>query len=58
MCHGHLDPRYQMREMEARLKHVSFQAAPKGERAPMPARLRAALATMIAKLKQKGQAHV
>ena len=58
MCHGHLDPKYQMRETEARMKHVSFQAQSFQAPAPVFARLRAMLAHAIAKLMQKGPSHV
>lgn len=58
MCHGHLDPKYQMRDMEARLKHVSHQAAPTGDRIPLLARLKTVLAALTAKRPQKGQANV
>jgi hypothetical protein len=47
-----------MRDMEARLKHVSFQAEDSGVRAPVLARLRARLADMLARLMQKGPRHV
>jgi len=37
MCHGGLDPKYQVREIEARMRAVSFDAAPKPQAAKPPA---------------------
>lgn len=34
MCHGHLDPKYALREMEARLKDVAFRAEARPSAAP------------------------
>jgi hypothetical protein len=59
MCHGNLDPKYLMRDIEARVKHVSSeqdttkQAAP-GPQAGLLARLRGAVAALL----RKDRAHV
>lgn len=60
MCTGGLDPKYQLREIDARVKHLSFerdttkQAAPDARQAGLFARLR----VVIAGLLRKDQAHV
>lgn len=60
MCHGNLDPKYLMRDIEARVKHLSFeqdttkQAAPGARQAGLLARLRVALIGLL----RKDRAHV
>jgi hypothetical protein len=60
MCYGNLDPKYQMREIDARVKHLSFaqdrtkQAAPGARQAGLFARLRNALVGLL----RKDRAHV
>jgi hypothetical protein len=59
MCYGGLDPKYMMRDIEARVKHLSFeqdktkQAAPVAQ-AGLFARLRDAVRTLL----RKDRAHV
>jgi hypothetical protein len=60
MCHGNLDPKYQMREIDARVKYLSYeqdrtkQAAPGARQAGLLARLRDALLGLL----RKDRAHV
>ena len=60
MCYGNFDPKYQTREIDARVKYLSFeqdrtkQAAPGGRQAGLFARLRDALAGLL----RKDRAHV
>jgi hypothetical protein len=60
MCYGNLDPRLQMREIDARVKHLSFeqdrtkQAAPGAPQTGLLARLRDALVGLL----RKDRAHV
>ncbi|AZL57981.1 hypothetical protein EI545_03485 [Tabrizicola piscis] len=59
MCYGNLDPKYMMRDIEARVKHLSYeqdtmkQAAP-ARHAGVFARLRLALRGLL----RKDRAHV
>ena len=58
MCYGSLDPKLAMRETEARLKGVSFQADVKTTPAPAPALgLRARVRAAMARLTRKDHAH-
>ncbi|TAG26784.1 MAG: hypothetical protein EAZ40_04315 [Rhodobacterales bacterium] len=60
MCYGNLDPKYQMRDIEARVKHLSFaqnttkQAASGARQAGLFARLRLAISGLL----RKDRAHV
>ena len=60
MCYGNLDPKLQMREIDARVKHLSFeqdgtkQAATGARQAGLFARLRDAMAGLL----RKDRAHV
>ncbi len=59
MCYGGLDPKYQMRDIDARVKHLSFeqdttkQAAPSAQ-VGLFARLRDAVSGLL----RKDRAHV
>jgi hypothetical protein len=59
MCYGNLDPKYQMREIEARVKHLSYEQDTTKQAAPVPqaglfARLRGAVMALL----RKDRAHV
>jgi hypothetical protein len=59
MCHGNLDPKYMMRDFEARVKHLSFEQDRTTQAAPAPqvglfARLRHAVLGLL----RKDRAHV
>jgi hypothetical protein len=59
MCHGNLDPKYLMRDIEARVRHLSFEQDTMKQADPVPqrgvfARLRDALAGLL----RKDRAHV
>jgi len=59
MCHGHLDPKYAMRDIEARVKDLSFgqDETKQAARAPfggLMARLRDAVNGLL----RKDRAHV
>ncbi len=59
MCYGSLDPKYQLRDIEARVKHLSFEQDTKKNAAPVPqaglfARLRDAALWLL----RKDRAHV
>jgi hypothetical protein len=60
MCHGNLDPKYLLREMDSRVKHLSLeqdttkQAALGARQAGLLARLRDALLGLL----RKDRAHV
>lgn len=59
MCHGHLDPKYAMRDIEARVKHLSTgqEETKQATRAPLGgllARLRDAMNGLL----RKDRAHV
>jgi hypothetical protein len=59
MCHGNLDPKYAMRDIEARVKHLSTgqEETKQAARAPLAgllARLRDAMTGLL----RKDRAHV
>lgn len=59
MCHGNLDPKFMMRDIEARVKHLSFEQDTKKQaatasQAELLARLRDALNGLL----RKDRAHV
>ena len=59
MCHGNLDPKYAMRDIEARVKHLSIGQENTKQAAPAPlsgllVRLRDALNGLL----RKDRAHV
>jgi hypothetical protein len=64
MCYGSLDPKYAMREADARLKGVSFQPVARSnenEQSPASAPsfgLGAWVRAAVARLKRKDEAHV
>jgi hypothetical protein len=59
MCYGGLDPKYQMREIDAKLKHLSFEQDTTKQAAPAPkAGLFARLGVVVAGLLRKDRAHV
>jgi hypothetical protein len=59
MCHGNLNPKYLVREIEARVKHVSFQQDMTKPAVSAPqAGLRAWLRGAIAALLRKDRAYV
>jgi hypothetical protein len=59
MCYGNLDPKLQLREIEARVKHLSFEQDGTKQADPEPqmgllTRVRVALAGLL----RKDRAHV
>jgi hypothetical protein len=59
MCYGGLDPKYMMRDIEARVKHLSFEQGTTKQAAPVAqggllARLRDAVMGLL----RKDRAHV
>ncbi len=59
MCYGNLDPKYQMRDLDARVKHLSYEQdttkqAAAGPQAGLFARLREMAKTLL----RKDRAHV
>jgi hypothetical protein len=59
MCYGNLDPKYQMRDIEARVKHLSFEQDTTKQAAPVPqAGLLARLRVAVIGLLRKDRAHV
>ncbi len=59
MCYGNLDPKYMMRDIEARVKHLAYEQDTMKQAAPAPqsgvfARLRLALRGLL----RKDRAHV
>ncbi|WP_434612493.1 hypothetical protein [Tabrizicola sp. M-4] len=59
MCHGHLDPRHAMRDIEARVKHLSVaqEKTKQATRAPLGGLL-ARLRDAVNGLLRKDRAHV
>lgn len=58
MCYGNLDPKYAMRDIEARVKHLSFAQEKTKEAAPLPqAGLLARLRDAARALWRKERAH-
>lgn len=59
MCYGDTDPKYMMRDIEARVKHLSFEQDTTKQAAPVPqAGLLARLRNAVSELLQKDRAHV
>lgn len=59
MCHGSLDPKYQMRDIEARVKHLSFEQDTTKQAAPAAqGGLLSRLRDRINWLLRKDRAHV
>jgi hypothetical protein len=59
MCYGSLDPKYQMRDLDARMKHLSFEQDTTKQAAPVAqAGLMARLRDTINWLLRKDRAHV
>lgn len=59
MCYGGLDPKYMMRDIEARVKHLSFEQDTTKQAAPAPqAGLLARLRDVVNGLLRKDRAHV
>jgi hypothetical protein len=59
MCYGNLDPKYAMRDIEARVKHLSFEQDTTKQAALVPqAGLFARLRDAVKALLWKDRAHV
>jgi hypothetical protein len=59
MCYGSLDPKYLMRDIEARVKHLSSEQDTTKQAAPLPqVGLFARLRGVVAALLRKDRAHV
>lgn len=59
MCYGGIDPKYMMRDIDARVKHLSFEQDTSKQAAPVPqAGLLARLRDTITGLLRKDRAHV
>ena len=59
MCYGGLDPKYLMRDIEARVKHLSYEQDTTKQAAPVPqAGLFARLRDVIGGLLRKDAKHV
>jgi hypothetical protein len=59
MCHGNLDPKYLMRDIELRLNHLSYEQDTTKQAAPVPqVGLFARLRDMVKVLLRKDRAHV
>jgi hypothetical protein len=59
MCYGNLDPKYAMRDIEARVKHLSYEQDTTKQAAPAPqAGLFARLRGVVTALLRKDRAHV
>jgi len=59
MCYGNLDPKYAMRDIEARVKHLSFAQDATKQVAPVPqAGLLARARLALQRLLQKDRSHV
>lgn len=59
MCYGNLDPKYMMRDIEARVKHLSFEQDKAKQAAPSaPAGLFARLRDAVIGLLRRDRAHV
>jgi hypothetical protein len=59
MCYGSLDPKYAMRDIEARVKHLSYEQDTTSEAAPVPqAGLLARLSDAVKALLRKDRIHV
>jgi hypothetical protein len=58
MCYGNLDPKYLMRDIEARVKHLSFEQDKTKQAAPVAQGLLARLRDVVRGLLRKDRAHV
>ncbi|MFM7333061.1 MAG: hypothetical protein ACKO2N_18405 [Tabrizicola sp.] len=58
MCYGGLDPKYMMRDIEARVKHLSYEQDRTKQAAPVAQRLLARLRDAVRGLLRKDRAHV
>ncbi len=59
MCYGGLDPKYQMREIDSRMKHLSYEQDTTKQAAPVAhAGLLARLRDAVNGLLRKDRAHV
>jgi hypothetical protein len=59
MCYGNLDPKYMVREMDARLKSVAFEPERMKQAEPKPqSGLFAPVRAMLVRILRKGLRHV
>ncbi|MDZ4085303.1 MAG: hypothetical protein U1E69_00715 [Tabrizicola sp.] len=58
MCYGGTDPKYMMRDIEARVKHLSFEQDTTKQAAPAALGLLARLRDAVKGLLRKDRAHV
>ncbi len=59
MCYGSLDPKYMMRDIEARVKHLSLEQDKTKQAAPAPhAGLLARIRDVVNGVLRKDRAHV
>jgi hypothetical protein len=58
MCYGGQDPKYLMRDIEARVKHLSFEQDTTKQAAPVAQGLLARLRHVVMGLLRKDRAHV
>ncbi len=58
MCYGGLDPKYMMRDIEARVKHLSFEQDKTKQAAPVAQGLLARMRDVVRGLLRKDRAHV
>ena len=58
MCYGGQDPKYMMRDIEARVKHLSFEQDTTKQAAPVAHGLLARLRDAVRGLLRKDRAHV
>ncbi len=59
MCYGNLDPKFMMRDIEARVKHLSFEQDTTKQAAPVPQMgLLVRLRAIVMGLLRKDRAHV
>jgi hypothetical protein len=58
MCYGGQDPKYMMRDIEARVKHLSYEQDTKKQATPAAQGLLARLRAAVMGLLRKDRAHV
>lgn len=58
MCYGGLDPKYMMRDIEARVKHLSYEQDTTKQATPVAHGLWALLRDAVRGLLRKDRAHV
>lgn len=58
MCYGGQDPKYLMRDIEARVNHLSFEQDTTKQAAPVAQGLLARLRDLVKGLLRKDRAHV